>query len=213
MRYDKKQLKELTKPLYGFGGKRIEPIRIKTLPVSFGTQQNPHTEFLTFDVVDMLYPYNVIFGRSLLNTFEAMLHSAYLCLKVLVTFGVITVFSSQKQARNIERGFAPGHKNMHFLREDTNQPEQPSPKQEISAEFKKTIEDEGDFSRLALDPRVPDKTVCIVAEISPQEQAELLQFLDKNSDVFAWSTSDLIGVSKEVIKHKLQVNPNAKPKK
>jgi hypothetical protein len=42
---------------------------------------------------------------------------------------------------------------------------------------------------------------------------ELLQFLDKNSDVFAWSTTYLIGVSRKVIKHKLQVNPNAKPKK
>jgi hypothetical protein len=53
--------------------------------------------------------------------------------------------------------------------------------------------------------------MCIRAEMSPEEQAKLLQLLDKNSDVFAWSTSDLIGVSREVIKHK--VNPNAKPKK
>jgi hypothetical protein len=86
-------------------------------------------------------------------------------------------------------------------------------KQEISVEFKKAIKAEGDFTGLALDPIVPDRTVCIRAEISSQEQAELLQFLDKNSDVFAWSTSDLIGVNKEVIEHKLQVNPNAKPKK
>jgi hypothetical protein len=49
--------------------------------------------------------------------------------------------------------------------------------------------------------------------MSPEEQAKLLHFLDKNNDVFAWSTSDLIGVSKEVIEHKLQVNPNVKPKK
>jgi hypothetical protein len=31
--------------------------------------------------------------------------------------------------------------------------------------------------------------------------------------VFTWATSDLIGVSREVIEHKLQVNPNVKPKK
>jgi hypothetical protein len=76
----------------------------------------------------MLYPYNAIFGQGLLNTFEDVLHSAYLCLKVLATFGVITAFGSQKEAKNIKRGFAPGHKNMHFLREDTNQSEQPPPK-------------------------------------------------------------------------------------
>jgi hypothetical protein len=128
-----------------------------------------------------------------LNTFKAMLHSTYLCLKVPSTFDVITVFGSQKEARNIKCGFAPGHKSIHFLREDTNQSKQPPHKQEISIEFKKAIKAKGDFTRLALDPRVLDKTVCIVAEISQQEQAELLQFLDKNSDVFTWSTSNLIG--------------------
>jgi hypothetical protein len=102
---------------------------------------------------------------------------------------------------------------VHFLREDADQPEQPSSKQEISVEFKKEIEAKGDFTRVALDPRVPDRTVCIGTEMSSEEQAELLQFLDKNIDVFAWSTSNLIGVGREVIKHKLQVNQNMKPKK
>jgi hypothetical protein len=49
------------KSLYGFDGKRIKPIGVITLPVSFGTPKNPHTEYITFDVVDMLYPYNAIF--------------------------------------------------------------------------------------------------------------------------------------------------------
>jgi hypothetical protein len=86
-------------------------------------------------------------------------------------------------------------------------------KQEISAEFKKAIEAECDFTRVALDLRVLDRTVCIGAEMSSEEQAELLQFLDKNNNIFSWSTSNLIGVSREVIEHKLQVNSNAKPKK
>jgi hypothetical protein len=41
-----------------------------------------------------------------LNTFEVVLHSTYLCLKVTATFSVITAFGSQKKARNIERDFA-----------------------------------------------------------------------------------------------------------
>jgi hypothetical protein len=28
-----------------------------------------------------------------------------------------------------------------------------------------------------------------------------------------WSTSDLVGVSRDIIEHKLQVNPNVKPRK
>jgi hypothetical protein len=46
-----------------------------------------------------------------------------------------------------------------------------------------------------------------------QEQVEILSFLDKNSDVFTWSTSDLVGVSRDVIEHQLQVSLNARPKK
>jgi hypothetical protein len=203
------------KPLYGFNGKRVEPVGVITLPVLFGTPKNPRTEYIAFDVIDMLYPYNAICGQGLLNTFEAALHLGYLCLKVSVTFGIITVFSSQKEARTIEHGFALRHKNMHFLREDADQHEsmQPSSKQDTSAEFKKAIEAKGNFARVALDPRVPDRTICIIAKMSLEEQAEPLQFLDKNSDVFTWSTSDLIGVNREVIEHKLQVHPNVKPKK
>jgi hypothetical protein len=35
-------------------------------------------------------------------------------------------------------------------------------------------------------------------------------FLNKNSDVFTWKTSDLTGVSRSIIEHKLHVNPSAK---
>jgi hypothetical protein len=83
--------------------------------VSFDTPKNPRTEFITFDVVNMIYPYNAIFRRGLLNTFKATLHSAYLCLKIPATFGVISVFRSQQEAKNIEKGFTLGHKNVHFL--------------------------------------------------------------------------------------------------
>jgi hypothetical protein len=114
-----------------------------------------------------------------------------------------------------QHGFASSHKNVHFLREDIEQHEQVQSlsKQEASAELKKAIEAEGDFKKVALDPRVPDRAVCLSTEMSLQEQVELLQFLDKNNNVFAWYTSDLVGVSREVIEHKLHVNPNAKPRK
>jgi hypothetical protein len=122
MGYDRKYLKETMKPHYGFDGKRTEHVGVITLPFSFGTPQNPRTEYITFDVVDMLYPYNTIFRRDLLNTFEVVLHFGYLCLKIPTTFNIISVFGSQKDSRNIEQGFAPGHKNVHFLREEAITP-------------------------------------------------------------------------------------------
>jgi hypothetical protein len=78
-------------PLYGFGGCVIHAIGKVSLPVSFGTVQNARTEYLFFDVVEMYYPYNGILGRGFLNKFEAIIHQAYLCMKILATQGVITI--------------------------------------------------------------------------------------------------------------------------
>jgi hypothetical protein len=101
--------------LYGFGGKKIEPVGSILLPVSSGTLSNARTEYITFDVIDMSYPYNAIFGRGLLNTLEAILHLLYLCLKVPATQVFISFDDNQKDTRNIEQGFAPGHKNVNCL--------------------------------------------------------------------------------------------------
>jgi hypothetical protein len=64
-----------------------------------------------------------------------------------------------------------------------------------------------------LDPRVPNRIMCIGAEASEEEQVELLGFLDKNSNVFTWSTFDIVGVNRDIIEHQLQVSPSARPKK
>jgi hypothetical protein len=55
-------LKEATKPLYGFRGRRIELVGSISLLVSFGSLWNARTEYITFDVVDMHYPYKTIFA-------------------------------------------------------------------------------------------------------------------------------------------------------
>jgi hypothetical protein len=94
MGFDRKQLKEATKPLYDFGGRRIEPVGSISLLVSFSSLQNAWTKYITFDAVDIHYPYNAIFGRGLLTTFKAALHSAYLCLKVPASLGVISFHGS-----------------------------------------------------------------------------------------------------------------------
>jgi hypothetical protein len=63
-------------PLYGFGGRIIHALGKVVLPVSFGTVQNARTEYLSFDVVEMYYPYNGILGRGFLNKFEAVIRSS-----------------------------------------------------------------------------------------------------------------------------------------
>jgi hypothetical protein len=99
--FNKKQLKEASKLLYGFGGKKIELVGSISLLVSFGTLSNARIEYITFDVVDMSYPYNAIFRRGLLNTFDAALHSPYLCLKIPATQGGSSQYTATKKMQEI----------------------------------------------------------------------------------------------------------------
>ena len=66
---------------------------------------------------------------------------------------------------------------------------------------------------MPLDKHLPDKVITISATLSEEEEKELLGFLSKNKDVFAWSASDLRGVSRDIVEHRLDIRPGVKPKK
>jgi hypothetical protein len=70
-----------------------------TMSVTFGYVHNTRTEQVVFDIVDMEYPYNAIIGRGTLNAFEAILHPAYLCMKIPSEQGPIAIHESQEAAR------------------------------------------------------------------------------------------------------------------
>ena len=55
------------------------------------------------------------------------------------------------------------------------------------------------------------KTTRIGTTLTPGMRAKLIQFLKENLDVFAWSHEDMPGIPLEIIRHKLNVNPDRKP--
>ena len=81
-------------PLIGFRGKKVDALGKISLPVSFGGQGNTRIEYVTFDVVDLYYPYNAIFGRGFTNKFNVAIHMGYLCMKMPALHGTITVHGS-----------------------------------------------------------------------------------------------------------------------
>jgi hypothetical protein len=50
----------------------------------------------------MEYPYNAIIGRGTLNSFETILHPAYLCMKIPSEQGPIAVHGIQEASRRAE---------------------------------------------------------------------------------------------------------------
>jgi hypothetical protein len=96
------KIHDATHPLCGFGGRQIVALGKITMSVTFGFVHNTRTEQVVFDIVDMEYPYNSIIGRGTLNAFEAILHLAYLCMKIHSEQGPIAIHGSQEAARKAE---------------------------------------------------------------------------------------------------------------
>jgi hypothetical protein len=97
------KIHDATHPLCGFGGRQIVALGKITMPVTFGFVHNIRTEHVVFDIVDMEYPYNAIIGRGTLNAFEAILHPAYLCMKIPSEQGPIAIHGSQEAARKAKK--------------------------------------------------------------------------------------------------------------
>jgi hypothetical protein len=104
-----KQMQELedkihdsTHPLCGFRGRQIVALSKITMPVAFDYVHSARTEQVVFDNIDMEYLYNAIIGRGTLNAFEAILHPAYLCMKIPSEQGPIAIHGSQEAARRAE---------------------------------------------------------------------------------------------------------------
>jgi hypothetical protein len=96
------KIHDATHPLCGFGGRQIVALGKITMSITLGYVHNTRTEQVVFDIVDMEYPYNAIIGRGTLNSFKAILHLAYLCMKIPSEQGPVVVHGSQEAARRAE---------------------------------------------------------------------------------------------------------------
>jgi hypothetical protein len=174
------------------------------MPVTFGFVHNISTKQAGFDIVDMEYPYNAIIGRGTLNAFEAILHPAYLCLKMPSNQGPIAIHGSQEAARKAKGNWtdskaihnidgAKACEHYKYRREKAASADQPKP--------------------MLLCQDIAAQKVLMGSQLSEKQEKTLIRFLFNNKDVFAWSASDLCGVNRDVIEHSLNVDPSFRPRK
>jgi hypothetical protein len=83
-------------------GKATYPIGRVCLPVTFGTEENFQTEYLTFEVADFCSSYHTIFGRPMLTKFMAIPHHTYLIMKMLAPNRILFVFGDIMVSYNCE---------------------------------------------------------------------------------------------------------------
>ena len=105
-------------------------------------------------------------------------------------------------------------KNVHAIEAASNEEEQEEAKPpSFEQPHKEGVLPAEHAKKVPLCKDVPDRTVTIGKGLEKTKEARLIQFLRNNPNVFSWSSSDLRGVSLEVIKHELRVDPKVKPRK
>nr|CAE76039.1 B1292H11.25 [Oryza sativa Japonica Group] len=86
----------------------------------------------------------------------------------------------------------------------------PGPKETITIQGNAKLAVQCDKRSLNMVEQTPNPPA---AAEPPKKELALITFLRDDADVFAWQPSDMPGVPREVIEHKLMVRPDAKPVK
>jgi hypothetical protein len=66
---------------------------------------------------------------------------------------------------------------------------------------------------MQIDLEDTSKTIPIGYSLFDRQERELIDFLLRNRDIFAWKPSDMLGILRQVTKHSLDILPEAKPVK
>jgi hypothetical protein len=169
------KIHDATHPLYGFGGRKIVALGNITMLITFGYVHNTRTEQVVFDIVDMEYPYNAIIGWGTLNAFEAILHPAYLCMKIPSDQGPIVVHGSQEAARRA-KGKWTDSKAIH------NIDEAEAHQQYKHRRYKVVSVDQPKPMLLCED--IAEQKVLLGSQLSDGQEKTMLKFLFNNKDVF-----------------------------
>jgi hypothetical protein len=103
MEFDFSKMTACDEPFYGVVlGKAAYPIGRVCLPITFGTEENFRTEYLTFEVANFRSSYHAIIGRPMLAKFMAIPHHTYLIMKMPAPNIILSVLGNIMVSYNCE---------------------------------------------------------------------------------------------------------------
>jgi hypothetical protein len=158
------------------------------LSVTFGDPSNFRKETLNFEVVGFHSTYHVMLGWPCYAKFMAIPNYTNLKLKMLGPNRVITVHTTYQYAYKCDV-------------ECYEYAESIIKSKALAAELEARLKEAPD----------PKRSTGSFEPIEGVKEAMLVDFLRVNSDMFAWSPSDMPGILREVIEHSLDIRASSKP--
>nr|GEW46452.1 hypothetical protein [Tanacetum cinerariifolium] len=185
----KAKLKETRTDLVGFAGEISKPLGKIKLEVCFGNGGLRRRTSMKFIIVRAPSPCNIILGRPVLKTFQAIPSIIHSMMKFLTLRGVATLVTWTiiiAECRCLER------KQMV----------------EESFEGKRGV---AATKEVLINPSFSDQRVTIGRGLSEACRDQLKHLLKDNIGVFAWEPFDMTGVPHQIVEHTLNVNPSMDP--
>ncbi|XP_065004118.1 uncharacterized protein LOC135636357 [Musa acuminata AAA Group] len=201
----KENMKPVCSTLTGFIGASISSLGVITLPLTLGVFPKTKTVMTSFLVVDLPTAYNAILGRPTLNKIRAVISTYYQTIEFPTHDGVGEVAWNSWESRRcyLTVGSLNKRARVQFPLEDPREGKKLTPRPEPK---ESTVD-------LPLIKGSPDRKVKIGSGLPEQEQRQLVDLLQANADIFAWTPSDLVGVHPEVALHHLNISSAARPMK
>ena len=196
MNLGRDQLRPVNAPLVGFDRMKVQPVGTISLPVVVGAYPQQITKSVDFLVVNCSSSYNAIIGRPTLNSWKAVTSTYHLLVKFPTEHGVGQVQGDQLTARECYLAMLAMDEQI----------------QTMNIEEKRTaVEPTEALENIVLDECNLERYTRVGADLEGKNKKVLVQFLKKNTDVFAWSHEDMPGIDPGVITHRLNICPSFKP--
>ena len=175
---------------------KVQFVGTISLSVVVGAYPWQITKDVNFLVVDCSSSYNAIIGKPTLNSWNAITSTYHLSVKFPIEYGVGQVQEDQLAAREC-------YLAMLVMDEQV---------QTMNIEEKRIVAKPTEaLENIPLDENNLERCTRVGADLEEKNKKDLVQFLKKNTDVFAWSHEDMPGIDPSVITHRLNVCPFFKP--
>ncbi|GAU49430.1 hypothetical protein TSUD_181770 [Trifolium subterraneum] len=220
MRLSDEQLKPYSGTLVGFAGEQVDVMGHITLYTTFCEDENAKTIKVRYLVVKTLFTsYNIIIGRPAFNALGAVMSTLYLSIKYPLNNGKVgAVKGDQVLARKC---YESSLKIRHRPSKPVSPPVSGERTNGINMASVTDLDPREEFQDRRVSPiedlehvqigEQPHQTTSIGTSLQPEERERIITILRSNRDLFAWQPSDMPGIDKSVITHKLSILPINKP--
>ena len=160
--------------------------------ISFPTYAQGMNSLQKFLVINCQSTYNIILGRPWIHDLEAVPSTYHQVVKFPTPWGVQQIHGDQSIARECYK----------TCLKPTMQYKGSNVPQIVSTDPEKLTE---------INLTTGDKKVLVGQDVPPEVEANLIEFLTDHLDAFAWEHEDITGISRDVMTHKLNIDPNYAP--